>query len=131
MLCFFPYATYFDTGGLDCMYYSVKSMIDFLSATKMGPSLSLSQREQIWHLNRVIVLFIIVPVMFGLKLLIAFCRVHVLCCVLLEILDHTTAVHVPHAAIKSSIPKHCHTFLIHVLLGLVGATIQFIVYMYW
>ena len=71
---------------------------------------------------------ILVSVIFGLKLLIAFCTVHVLCCVVVKRLDHTTAVHVVCGIIESSMPKlHCHTFPIHVLIGLVSADVQFIV----
>ena len=35
------------------------------------------------------------PVNFGLDLLIPFCTVHVLSCVLVEIFGHTTVIHVP------------------------------------
>ena len=73
-----------------------------------------------WYeqINRVIVLFSTSSFDFCLKLSIAFCTVHILGCVLIEILDHTTAVHVPCVTVKSSMPKHCHTFLIHVSLWL-------------
>ena len=35
VLCFFPFPTYFGTGGLDCIYYSVSFNLEFLSASKI------------------------------------------------------------------------------------------------
>ena len=65
-------------------------------------------------------LFVFVPVIFGLKPLIPFCTVHVFCCVLVKILNHTTAVHVSCATIESSMQKlHSDTFPTHVLIDLV------------
>ena len=46
------------------------------------------------------------PVISSLKLLIAFCTVHVLSCLLVKIFGHTTAIHVHCAAIKGSMPEH-------------------------
>ena len=90
--------------------------------------MSLSQYEQLWHLNRVTVLFSTCASNFGLKLSIALCALHVLSCVLVKILHHTTAVHVPCATIESPVPKlHFHTFPKHVLIDLVSANVQFIV----
>ena len=67
---------------------------------------------------------VLLSVMFGREIMIAFRTVHVLCCVLVKVLNYTTVVHVPCAAIESSMPKlHCHTFTIHILIGLVGADV--------
>ena len=71
---------------------------------------------------------VLVPVIFGLNLLKAFGTVHVLSCMLVEILNHTTAVHVSYAVIESSMPKlHRHTFPIHISIDLVSVDVKFIV----
>ena len=75
-------------------------MIFDVAAWLIVLNIFLSQDEQIWCLNRVIVLSSTYANDFGVKFSIAFCTVHVLCHLLVEILNHTTAVHVPCAAIK-------------------------------
>ena len=80
---------------------------------------------------------VLVPLIFDLNLLIAFCTVHVLSCVLVKIFGHISDTcnlcHYPEVYAKTSLyiavlaEAICHTFPIHVSIDLFGADVQFIV----
>ena len=69
----------------------------------------LSLAEKIWHPYRVYYYVVLVPEIFGLNLLIAFCTKHVLINVLVEILGHTMIIHIYNATIESFVTKHHFT----------------------